>query len=128
MMNRQRRPEDNRHISEVVANLGVLLEHKESIAYVVGMPSEESVQTWLDADSVPDDSLMEKKLRVAEKLATVVRDESRPWVSRSWLIGCNPWLSEYSPAEMIGLLRGEPTDADTIRSLSDAAEAFAQIR
>ncbi|MFA5004467.1 MAG: hypothetical protein WC498_04305 [Candidatus Saccharimonadales bacterium] len=121
MLERRRRPIDNRPIGEVVTALGALLQSDDTVAYVVGLPSLETVEASVAAE----DPIIAKRLRVAEKLALAVYDESRPWVSRSWLVACNPLLEEYSPVDLIGTIEASETDTPVLRSLHDAADSFA---
>jgi len=114
-----------RSVSEVAKSLSQLLGSNQAVAYVVGIKQARTVAGWVEGATKPADPLMETRLEVAEQLARIVQDPERPWVSKAWLISCNPHIGEDAPMDVIQQFDGSIEAEKAVVRLQFAAESFA---
>ena len=114
-----------RSVSEITTSLVELLQGHQAVAYVVCIKQDRTVKGWAENKTLPADPVMLRRLEAADNLARIVCDSDRPWVSRAWLIGCNPHLGEDAPMDHLQALKGTYEDVPTIVRLHAAADQFA---
>ncbi len=113
-----------RDLSTVAVNVITLLQHPDTVAYIIGLKQGRTIKSWVRNEVVPHDPLMERRLLLTESLASKVADSVRPWVSGAWLIANNPHLQEYAPSDLIQSLSGTEADRELFEQLHHAADKF----
>jgi hypothetical protein len=100
-------------VTELTAILG-----KKLTAYIASVKDARAVERWM-AGSEPYKGV-EERLRLAYRLAKMIRNQEEPRVVQAWFTGLNPELNDRMPAR---LLREESVEAVGPETLG-AARAF----
>lgn len=70
------------------------------VAYLAGVSETRAVREWIERGREPRGEV-EGRLRLALRVALLLRDYDSKEVVRSWMQGLNPQLDDRSPARMI---------------------------
>ena len=90
------------------------------VAYIAGVREARAVQQYADESRNPRHPAIEPRLRLALRVARLIRGHDSKEVAQAWFIGLNPQLNDRSPARL--LREGEIDEVG--REVIAAARAF----
>ena len=94
------------------------------VAYLAGVKETRAVHEWADGTREVRGQDRQQRLRIALRVALVLRAKDSPAVVQAWFQGLNPKLADHSPAR---LLR-EAEDVEEVgRQVLAAAQAFSAV-
>jgi hypothetical protein len=94
------------------------------VAYIAGVKETRAVHEWADGTREVRGQDSQQKLRIALRVAVMLRERDSSTVVQAWFQGLNPKLGDHSPAR---LLR-EATDVEEVgRQVLSAAQAFSAV-
>lgn len=105
-------------LPEVVARLNEILSPK-LVAYLAEVSETRAVKDWATGERSPRTDV-EPRLRMALRVALLLRKHDGPGVVQAWFQGLNPQLNDISP---LRLLRSDPPE-DAGPAVLAAARAF----
>jgi hypothetical protein len=71
------------------------------VAYIAGVREARAVQQYADESRSPRHPAIEPRLRLALRVARLIRGHDSKEVAQAWLIGLNPQLNDRSPARLL---------------------------
>jgi hypothetical protein len=107
-----------RELAPLVAELADVLGAR-LVAYMAGVGETRAVREWAEGIREPRDPIP-SRLRLAYRVAHLIREHDSPQVARAWFQGLNPQLEDQSPARLIREEAIEQVGADIVA----AARAF----
>jgi hypothetical protein len=90
------------------------------VAYIAGVGETRAVQQYADDSRSPRHPAIEPRLRLALRIAKLIRDHDSKEIAQAWFTGLNPQLNDRSPARL--LREGEIDDVGP--EIVVAARAF----
>jgi hypothetical protein len=85
-------------VAELVAGLRELLGAK-LVAYIGSVKETRAVRQWADGDRVPSNEVLQR-LRMAYRVAALLRQKDSAAVVQTWFQGMNPRLEDVAPARL----------------------------
>ncbi len=71
-------------------------------AYIVGVKDAKTINRWANGEiTVIRDSEVERRLRTAYEIATLLLAVDGPPTVKAWFVSLNPFLDDQTPAEAI---------------------------
>lgn len=71
------------------------------VAYIAGVRETRAVHQWADGTRAVKSDDVERRLRLALRIALVLREREEPRVIRAWFQGLNPRLDDRSAARLL---------------------------
>ena len=72
------------------------------VAYIVGVKDAKTVNRWASGEITEiRDSDVERRLRTAWEISTMLLAEDGPSTVKAWFVSLNPYLDDLAPAEAI---------------------------
>jgi hypothetical protein len=71
------------------------------VAYIAGVREARAVQQYADESRSPRYPAIEPRLRLALRVARLIRGHDSKEVAQAWFIGLNPQLNDRSPARLL---------------------------
>jgi hypothetical protein len=88
-------------VRELAGHLQEILSRRLT-AYIAGVQDGKTVSRWASGEiSEVRDHDVERRLRVAYEISTLLLIHDSPQTVKAWFIGLNPQLEDTSPAEAI---------------------------
>jgi hypothetical protein len=87
-------------VADVAAFLQDALGQK-LVAHMVGVEDPKTVGRWASEKRLPQDPVVEQKLRAAYQVFRLLATQESPHTVRAWFVGLNPELDDESPAVAI---------------------------
>jgi hypothetical protein len=84
---------------ELVERLRDLLGAK-LVAYIGSVQETRAVRQWADASRAPSAEVL-NRLRMAYRIASLLREKDSPSVVQAWFQGMNPRLDDVAPARLL---------------------------
>jgi hypothetical protein len=71
-------------------------------AYMVGVKDAKTINRWANGEiTVIRDSAVERRLRTAYEISTLLLAVDAPATVKAWFVSLNPYLDDQTPAEAI---------------------------
>src|SRR5262245_5367719 len=102
-------------VSELATTLQDVLSRRVT-AYLAGVQDGKTVTRWANGDSPIRDQDVERRVRTAYEIVTLLQMTERPEVIRAWFISLDPRLGDRLPMDVIR--------EDELQSALHAAQAF----
>jgi hypothetical protein len=94
------------------------------VAYLAGVKETRAVHEWADGTREIRGLDRQQRLRIALRVALVLRAKDSAAVAQAWFQGLNPKLADHSPARMLR----EADDVEEVgRQVLAAAQAFSAV-
>jgi hypothetical protein len=88
-------------IADIASELQDLLSRRVT-AYMVGVKDAKTVNRWASGEiDVIRDSRVERRLRTAWEISTMLLAGDGPTTVKAWFVSLNPYLDDQTPAEAI---------------------------
>jgi hypothetical protein len=86
-------------VPDLVSGLKVLLGAK-LVAYIGSVKETRAVRQWAEGERVPSNEVLQR-LRMAYRVAALLRQKDSAGVVQAWFQGMNPRLDDVAPARLL---------------------------